>query len=388
MISKMAIRLVALLGAAWSIVPACASTSQGTDSNTHWIACNTVADCPDSVSFSCIGGRCENRSGDDSGTPSTGGPCPSSVSGNQPCNGTVGQCWTPCVNGTRGQFVCSDGTWLAGHGLFPCGPDGGSAGSGGTPGSGGTAGNSGTGGSSLGGSIGTGGFSGAHVDGGRTDGGRADSGSCEPMDAHTGHLPCVSIVGYTWTGSDCSPVVCSCEGADCASMYPTVGECLGAHVGCATLLSIQIGCQRNSDCTIVDKTCCSCQYLGEADKVAINVVSQSVWQTSTCEGVSCLPCSPIPPGPYQAVCVAGRCEVKNILSDKPCLASQFCVVSPVDCCACGQLTSRSEVTALGTGFEARFPQCSASCPPCPGGVQLPPGVTASCYLGGGYCVLD
>src|SRR5690349_2780013 len=111
--SKIAIRVVALIGAAWFMGPACASTSQGTDSNTHWIACETVAQCPNATSFACVDGHCQSTNAD-SGMPSTGGTCPSGTAGNQPCDGAIAQCWTACVSGSRGQFVCSDGTWLAG----------------------------------------------------------------------------------------------------------------------------------------------------------------------------------------------------------------------------------------------------------------------------------
>jgi hypothetical protein len=386
MISKIAIRVVALLGAAWSIGPACASTSQGTDSNTHWIECKTVAQCPNATSFACVGGHCVSASGD-SGTPSTSGPCPIGVAGNDPCDGTIAQCWTACVSGSRGQFVCSEGTWVAGQGLFPCGQGNGSGGSAGAdldaalaggPGAGGAAGT----GATRGGSAGKGG---TRFDVGRSDGGRADAGRCAPMDAHTGSLPCVSIVGYTWTGSDCAPVVCNCEGADCASMYATEAECRNARVDCGATPVISTACERNSDCVLAERTCCACGEPSARDKVAMNAASQSAWYASICKDLPpCPPCAPLP-GPLQAVCVAGQCEVQNFQQEKGCLASQFCEVKPVDCCACGQLTSRNEVVALGTGYTMRG--CSASCPPC-SGVELPPGITASCYLSGGYCVLD
>lgn len=59
------------------------------------------------------------------GSGTTGGDCPAGVQGNAPCDGRIEQCWTQCNSGSRGQFVCSGGTWLAGHGLFPCGSDAG-----------------------------------------------------------------------------------------------------------------------------------------------------------------------------------------------------------------------------------------------------------------------
>jgi hypothetical protein len=390
MISRIAIRIVALLGAAWFIGPACASTSQGTDSNTHWIECKTVADCPSSSPYACVGGHCVTG---DSGTPTTGGPCPTGIAGNEPCDGTITQCWLGCVNGLRGQFVCSDGTWVAGKGVFPCGQGGGTGGStlthesgvaGGVAGGGAGAGGLGTGlAGAGGGSVGTGG---APLDAGRNEGGRADAGRCAPMDAHTGNLPCVNVVGYTWTGSDCTPVVCSCEGADCASMYQTDAECRSARAQCGVLPGISTACEKNSDCVLMNKTCCACGNLALSDVTAINVASQTAWLGSICSlPIPCPPCVPAP-NPYQAECIAGQCTATNGLQYKQCLRSEDCEVRPVDCCACGTLTSRNEVTAVNSS-STQFPGCeTVDCAPC-SGVTLPPGLGSSCYLTGGFCVL-
>ena len=75
---------------------------------------------------------------DDSGTP-TGGDgggtvpcgdgatqiscCPDDVVAGGACNASeLGDCWTACVNGYRGQLFCSNERWTAGKGVFPCGP--------------------------------------------------------------------------------------------------------------------------------------------------------------------------------------------------------------------------------------------------------------------------
>lgn len=37
----------------------------------------------------------------------------------------VATCWNRCVSGGRSQLTCNGATWIAGHGLFPCGADAG-----------------------------------------------------------------------------------------------------------------------------------------------------------------------------------------------------------------------------------------------------------------------
>jgi len=52
--------------------------------------------------------------------------CPKDASAGVSCviDGTA--CWTVCEHGYTSTLTCTDGKWIAGHGLFPCG-DGGSA---------------------------------------------------------------------------------------------------------------------------------------------------------------------------------------------------------------------------------------------------------------------
>jgi hypothetical protein len=333
MISKTVIRAVALLGVAWSIGPACASTSQGTDSNTHWIECNTVADCPNATTFACVGGHCVDANGD-SGTPSTGGRA-----GSGGAAGASGA-GRPATGGMAGSSGVAQDSGGAGR-------------------------------SATGGAIGS------------LDGGRADAGRCDPMDARPGPLDCSLIVGFTWTGSACAPIYCSCMGADCVSRYETEAECRNARVGCTMAISTE--CERNSDCVLVNRQCCACGELTLSDVAAINVASQSDFYAPCRELPPCPPCVPAP-APFPAECVAGRCTATNLLQHRQCLRSEDCEVRPVDCCACGSLTSRNEVTAINSS-SAQFPACSGvSCAPC-SGLTLPPDLGASCYQTGGFCVL-
>lgn len=52
---------------AWSLASACATDNGGTDSNTHWVTCGTVADCPKYSAYRCMSGHCVSASTVDSG---------------------------------------------------------------------------------------------------------------------------------------------------------------------------------------------------------------------------------------------------------------------------------------------------------------------------------
>lgn len=55
---------------------------------------------------------------------------------------------------------------------------------------------------------------------------------CEAQRVNGCSDPCVSVVGYFWDGSFCSPIRCCCEGPDCGSTYATLQACLDARGGC------------------------------------------------------------------------------------------------------------------------------------------------------------
>jgi hypothetical protein len=159
--------VVALCGVAALAVPSCGGATEdgGTDSNTHWLRkcsadsdcgtlsclcgvctrpCNETASCADlgetavcgtspstcasasPVCVACGDGPGRTPCNAEAGSPLTGGTCPAGVVEGDSCDGSVEQCWTPCSTGLRGQYACSEGTWTAGKGLFPCG-DAGSA---------------------------------------------------------------------------------------------------------------------------------------------------------------------------------------------------------------------------------------------------------------------
>jgi hypothetical protein len=143
-------------------------------------------------------------------------------------------------------------------------------------------------------------------------------------------------------------------------------------------------CATNSDCALVNATCCGvCGEPGDADKAAINATHVEDWHGMVCSGGACPPCVALD-GPYEALCENGQCVVKNIGQEKECLGDQDCAVRSKDCCPCGDL-GRNDIAAVNSSVA--FPACTVSCPACPGGAHYPE-LQARCYLSGGYCVLE
>jgi hypothetical protein len=131
---KLSLALAVLAGlAAMITTPSCGSTSAEEGTNTNWVACNTDADCTKVASNAfCDAGICRLSTSLQACNDGTGkmNCCPESAESGKSCSEPV-QCWTPCTSGWQSQFVCSGGTWVAGHGLFPCGRDAGASDAGG-----------------------------------------------------------------------------------------------------------------------------------------------------------------------------------------------------------------------------------------------------------------
>jgi hypothetical protein len=57
---------------------------------------------------------------------------------------------------------------------------------------------------------------------------------CAPQEIHGCMDPCASVAGYSWDGSFCQPIICCCEGPDCAETWATAEECWDARETCPT----------------------------------------------------------------------------------------------------------------------------------------------------------
>lgn len=65
--------------------------------------------------------------------------------------------------------------------------------------------------------------------------------ACEPMDVWGCPDGCIDEVGSYWDGAFCSPIICCCEGPDCAQTYATHADCVAAHLACMDEVCIDAG---------------------------------------------------------------------------------------------------------------------------------------------------
>lgn len=57
---------------------------------------------------------------------------------------------------------------------------------------------------------------------------------CAPQEITGCSDPCGSVSGFYWDGTFCSPIICCCEGPDCAETWDTVEACQNARSTCPT----------------------------------------------------------------------------------------------------------------------------------------------------------
>jgi hypothetical protein len=57
---------------------------------------------------------------------------------------------------------------------------------------------------------------------------------CAPQQIEDCMDPCTSVIGYYWDGSFCQPILCCCEGPDCAETWDTAEQCWAARATCPT----------------------------------------------------------------------------------------------------------------------------------------------------------
>ncbi len=57
---------------------------------------------------------------------------------------------------------------------------------------------------------------------------------CAPQEISGCSDPCVDVAGYFWDGSFCQPILCCCEGPDCAETWDTAEQCWAARATCPT----------------------------------------------------------------------------------------------------------------------------------------------------------
>ncbi|HVW30253.1 MAG TPA: hypothetical protein VHC69_33075 [Polyangiaceae bacterium] len=378
--SSLRLALLLVLGA--GIVPSCANTMSGggTDSSTHWLdqcksdsdcgglscecgvctkACAAASDCRGlSASASCaavpgcsaVATVCvQSTVTGDASTPSTGGVCPANVIEDTPCDGRIEQCFTPCVNGGQGQFVCGNGTWSAGKGIYPC-----------------------------------------------------TNGTDCPFDASSG-AACDGSVAQCWTpcaGGFKQQYACSGGFWQAGHGLFPCGADAGASIEAGAtsnpgdtadsggpLPGVSTSCTQSADCYAADRICCPrCDTEPTVDtKIGIAVASRSTYADENCATAgACPPCEP-PPGTIDAFCKGGACDVEDLGKYKTCTKDADCKLVPKDCCACGTLPA-SAFSALSDAASFTGDRCATvDCAACPAGVHVADASGATCNTTYGYC---
>jgi hypothetical protein len=122
--------------------------------------------------------------------------------------------------------------------------------------------------------------------------------------------PCGSVVGWSWDGDFCQPIICCCEGPDCADTWDTLEGCRAARFECTANACARTG----GYCDYSDYTqpVCLEGYFGDS---ALTTANPGVCGL----GICCAPC-PDPEDP--AVHYAGSSPLECADIDFACNATQ------------------------------------------------------------------
>ncbi len=110
---------------------------------------------------------------------------------------------------------------------------------------------------------------------------------CEPQDA-TGIGACERFFGYAWDGASCTGVSgCSCQGADCDTLYTEPEECEADHGACGVLACGTRGgvmCAKDEYCDFTAGTMCGAADEGGVCRARPEVCTQIHKPVCGCDG--------------------------------------------------------------------------------------------------------
>lgn len=269
-----------------------ASKVEGTDSSTHWVACQTDDDCAKAgIAGPCRDGRC---------VPPTSALPDASGSGGDTTVGSAGTGGTSSVTGGAGGATATPSA-------------GGVANTGGTVTAGGSRATAGADAGPATGRDGSVPRDAAAAEGGAREGGvPASLAACvQDSDCALANAMCCGVCGEpsradkvavnTVHVQDWYRTVCG-DGA-CPPCVPLDGpyDALCDHGRCvvAQLPEVKV-CLRDQDCAVRAKVCCACGTLGRNQIVAVN----PSFDYPDCRAVDCAPC---PSGVHYPDGVEARC---------------------------------------------------------------------------------
>jgi hypothetical protein len=223
--------------------------------------------------------------------------------------------------------------------------------------------------------------------GGVTSGtaGAAGTPECGPMDARSNGDDCAAIVGYTWDGSMCHPIMCGCGGSECDAAYPTIEACDQARAGCYAARGVRRDCTQHADCGAAHRACCDPCGTPTADAY-IGIRLDSPFP-GICGPIGCPDCLGYRDPAIYAICLDGQCAVGDLGAAASCMTDDQCAVRTKDCCECMSDTSPPALMAVGVGFSGAPPWCMImGCPRC-AATPVPSTVTATCDGRTNHCRL-
>jgi hypothetical protein len=202
---------------------------------------------------------------------------------------------------------------------------------------------------------------------------------CSRMRNEATDLDCLALTGFTWTGVECKPLVCGCEGDDCDLLYATQDECEATHNACPPLTM----CSRPTDCVVGDEQCCRCEF-AESDLVSIATDASQSFGERVCESNQpCPDCEVATYIYYAPTCTpstrweGGECGMKHV-DGLPCTDEVGCRVRVRECCECSSSTAIENLFAIPNDYDAEDMFCRADDLCCEGGALYPENVEARC----------
>lgn len=150
------------------------------------------------------------------------------------------------------------------------------------------------------------------------------------------------------------------------------------------------GCTVSTDCVVVPETCCGqCGVAARDDAIALREENRAEYRDLVCEDAPpCLPCAGDPDPTLVATCVAGLCEVVDLLEQEvtACSVNDDCRLRAQACCECGAGTGPGGLIALRSDAVPAYQ--ALVCPPdggCAGCVPLYPDEAEAVCSAEGRC---
>jgi hypothetical protein len=192
---------------------------------------------------------------------------------------------------------------------------------------------------------------------------------CQAMDARSGPDNCANVVGYAWDGKVCGPVVCSCVGADCGELFPSMSLCDRGYDGCYEHAGVQRACSQHQDCALQPRLCCPPCTTPVADQLfAAHRDGPRLEEVGACLGDATSGCATCTAGQSSAIypaCVDGQCTVLDVSAYAACSTGEDCRIRTKDCCVCGGDRSVAGVIVVNASFsQPDYCAASLACDDC------------------------